>query len=68
MVVLRYVGGAPDRRLWRGPVTGVRYAFGPGDVRYVDKRDAAVWLNPPRGEGRAFERDRDEGHPAQTVS
>lgn len=61
MVELRYIGKAPNRRLWTGPVTGTRYPFGPGEVRYVDERDAQVWLNPKRGEGRAFERDRSQG-------
>jgi len=57
MVELRYIGQAPNRRRWIGPVTGVWYEFGPGDVRYVDKRDAAVWMSPKRGEGRAFADD-----------
>ena len=57
MVELRYTGKAPDRRLWTGPVTGVKYPFGPGEARYVDKRDAQVWLHPRRGEGRVFEDD-----------
>lgn len=57
MDTLRYIGQAPNRRRWIGPVTGVWYQFGPGDVRYVDKRDATVWLKPLKGDGRAFERD-----------
>ena len=54
-VRLQYVGQAPDRRYWPGPVTGVKYPFGPGEARLVDRRDAEVWLRPVRGEGRAFE-------------
>ena len=61
MVELRYVGESKRRRNWTGPVTGVRYPFGPGESRYVDKRDAQVWLHPKRGEGRAFEHDRSQG-------
>jgi hypothetical protein len=56
MVELRYIGNSNRRRTWTGPVTGSRYPFGPGETRYVDKRDAQVWLHPPRGEGRAFEK------------
>ena len=61
MVEVTYIGQAPNRRSWPGPVTGVRYPFGPGESRYVDKRDAQVWLNPKRGEGRAFEVADDSG-------
>lgn len=57
MVELRYIGASKRRRTWTGAVTGTRYPFGPGESRYVDKRDAQVWLNPPKGEGRAFKRD-----------
>jgi hypothetical protein len=35
--------------------TGIVYHFGPGETRWVDRRDAALWLKPLRGEGRAFE-------------
>ena len=55
MESLRYIGNAPNVRRWVGPVTGAWYWFGPDDVRFVDKRDAAVWLNPKKGEGRVFE-------------
>ena len=60
-LTLRYVGRAPDRRYWVGPVTGAWYPFGPGEARYVDRRDGQVWLRPPRGEGRAFVDDRHQG-------
>lgn len=59
MVLLRYIGGARDRRLWRGPVTRAFYEFGPGETRFVDKRDAVCWLKPMRGNGRAFEEVRE---------
>lgn len=55
MVRLRYIGQAPNRRPWLGPATGVVYHFGPGETGDVDCRDAAFWLRPKRGNGRAFE-------------
>jgi len=57
MVELRYAGKAPNSRIWKGPVTGTRYRFGPGVTRFVDKRDAAVFLNPQGDGGTVFERD-----------
>ena len=35
--------------------TGIRYPFASGEIRYVDSRDAEPWLNPPKGDGKAFE-------------
>ena len=57
MVELRYVGKAPNSRIWKGPITGIRYRFGPGVTRFVDKRDATVFLNPKGDGGTVFERD-----------
>lgn len=54
LILLEYVGGAPNPRTWRGPETGCFYRFG-GERRvgYVDKADAVKFLTP-RGGGRAF--------------
>lgn len=52
--LVQYVGKAPDARPWLGAETNVTYAFGPGDVRWVDARDAVRWLTPLRGDGKAF--------------
>ena len=59
--LLRYVGQAPTARVWKGPITGAWYVFGPGDERYVDDRDARIFLNP-RGDGGAVFDDCNEGH------
>ena len=50
---LEYIGVAPGIRTWPGIVTCVKYKFGSGVVRYVDKRDALKWL-AARGDGKAF--------------
>ena len=53
---MRYTGKSPNVRTWKGAVTGIHYRFGPGDVRFVDKRDVETWLNPKGGDGsRVFE-------------
>jgi len=54
LLLLRYVGKAPDKRPWRGAATGTIYPFGPGDTLYVDSRDAELFLKPLRGDGAAF--------------
>lgn len=55
-MMLKYVGGSPAVRRWKGAITGIRYPFGPGDVRYVDARDGVYFLRGP------FKHDKDEGH------
>ena len=57
MVELRYTGRAPNSRTWKGPMTGIRYSFGPGVTRFVDQRDAEIFLNPKGDGGTVFERD-----------
>ena len=52
-LLLEYTGNSPNRRCWKGPATGNRYYFGPGDVNWVDKRDGLMFLTP-RGGGKAF--------------
>lgn len=66
-LLLRYVGRSPEERIWRGPDTGAAYRFGPGDVRYVDKRDALKLLTIP-GDYKVFVHDRDEVDQAEPVS
>ena len=36
-------------------MTGIRYPFASGEIRYVDSRDAEYWLKPRKGDGKAFE-------------
>ena len=51
-LLLEYVGGAPDVRAWKGPVTGCTYEFG-GDRKLacVDARDGIKLLTPRRSSG-----------------
>ena len=41
-------------------MTGIRYPFASGEIRYVDKRDAEPWLKPRKGDGKAFRLYHDE--------
>lgn len=58
LLLLEYVGRSRKPRTWRGLGTDYPYRFGPGDVKYVDQRDALKFLTIP-GEWKAFRLYRD---------